>query len=220
MKGLLTLFLSALLSAAVYAQSFSVSTNYVSFTGNAQWTEVPSPPNLPVISNISGDTINLRWVRQEQNIPGWWRSSVCRASYCYSIPDDSGTFTMLPGGLDMLYVHIYPYGYSDTGNVVIRIFNVDSPADSARVMFHADLSTGIDEYSGFTFFHADPSGHEVKFSLLTEGTWTITDATGRVLHNETSRPGEICSARVMTSGIYFFTFVNAEGVTEVRKLIL
>ncbi len=220
MKGLISLFAGLVLFVQGFSQSFAVTTTYVNFTGSAQSSEVPSPPNFPAISNVSGDTINMRWVRVEENIPSWWRSSICRASYCYSIPDDSGSFTMLPGGVDMLYIHIYPYGFSDTGNVVVKLFNVDSPSDSERIMFHADLSTGIDEHSTMTFFHIDPANHQIRFSPIENGHWTLTDVTGRTIAGESTKPGEIYTAKVATSGIYFFTFVNAVGVVEVRKLIL
>ena len=127
---------------------------------------------------------------------------------------------MLPGDPDMLYIHIYPYGNTDTGNVVVKLFNVDDPSDSVRVTFHADLSTGIEEHNTFTFFHADVFSHAVKFSPVEEGTWTLTDVTGRTIAGESTKPGEVYSASVETSGVYFFTFVNAEGIVEVRKLIL
>lgn len=220
MKGLLTCIAIAIAMLGLSAQSFSVNTTYVSFTGDANWNEVPSPTNFPAITNVSNDTLNMRWIREEQNISGWWRSSLCRASYCYAMGDDSGSFTMLPGGVDMLYVHIYPYGYTDTGNVVVKLFNVDSPADSVRIMFHADLSTGIEEHIGYTYFHTEVLSHEVRFSPLEAGIWSLTDVTGRVLQSEATKPGEMYEARVLTSGIYLFTFVNADGITEVRKLIL
>lgn len=220
MKRILTVVLAVSCALVLKAQSFSLTTTYVSFTGDANWSEVPSPTNMPAIQNISGDTISLRWVRVEENIPGWWRSSLCRASYCYSIPDDSGTFTLLPGGQDMLYVHIYPYGYVDTGNVVVKLFDVNNPADSVRIMFHADLTTSIPEYQTFSFVHTDLAAHSVRFSPAEEGTWTLSDVAGRVIEQHNVRPGEIYATRVPTAGLYFFSFVNANGVEEVRKLIL
>jgi len=220
MKRILILFVAVSFALVGKAQSFSVTTTYVSFTGDANWSEVPSPANMPAIQNTTGDTIVLRWVRVEENIPGWWRSSLCRASYCYSIPDDSGTFTILPGGQDMLYVHIYPYGYVDTGNVVVKLFDVNNPADSSRITFHADLTTSIQEHQAFSFIHTDLFAHAVRFSPSEEGTWTMTDNAGRVIEQHDVQPGEIYATRVPTAGLYFFCFINANGVKKVRKLIL
>ena len=133
------LLLSAVLLqiAQINAQSFTITSNFQSFSGPASANDIPSAAWSPTIYNTSGDTLTLRWVRAEENIPGWWRSSVCTELYCYSIPDDSATWNLLPGDSDMLYIHLYPYGYSDTGNVVIKLFDVNNPSDSARVCFIA-----------------------------------------------------------------------------------
>lgn len=204
----------------VNGQSFTVTTNTVSFSGTATANDIPSPVWTPTISNISGDTLILRWVRVEQHIPNYWRSSVCTEYVCSSIPDDSATITLLPGDNDMVYIHMYPYGFADTGNVVLKLFNVENPSDSARVMFHCDVATGIDEYSSVSFLHADLFSHSVKFIPGEEGTWSLMDVSGKIIAKQDVQPHEEYSVLVPRSGVYFFTFVNAYGFVETRKLIL
>lgn len=219
MKGIFTL-ISGLLFLAVNAQSFSVSTNYVTLGGNVTSSSIPSAAWTPTITNLSGDTLNLRWVRVEENIPNYWRSSVCTEYFCSNIPDDSLSWTILPGDVDMTYIHIYPYGYADTGNVVLKIFNVDNPSDSVRVMYHADVTTGIDEHSAVSFIHADVFSHEVKFGPAEQGVWTLCDISGNLIISEKTIPGETYNAIVPDAGVYFFTFMNESGFVEVHKLIL
>lgn len=201
-------------------QSFTVTTNAVSFSGSASSNNITSPSWNPTITNTSGDTLILRWVRAEENIPNYWRSSVCTEYVCSSIPDDSATITLLPGDVDMVYIHIYPYGFADTGNVVLKLFNVENPSDSARVMFHCDVATGIDEHSSVSFLYADIFSHSVKFIPAEEGTWSLIDISGRTIASDDVQPGKEYSALVPHSGVYLFTFVNAYGFVETRKLIL
>ena len=213
-------FAIILCSIAVKAQSFTVSTNYVSMSGNSTDSDIPSAPWTPTITNTSGDTLQIRWVRVEENIPNYWRSSVCTQYFCASIPDDSLTWTLLPGDNDMTYIHIYPYGNADTGNVVLKIYNVDIPSDSARVMYHCDVTTGIDEHNGVSFIHADLFSHEVKFSPAESGSWTLVDVSGKTIASAETQPGETYSASVTESGVYFFTFISESGFVEIHKLIL
>lgn len=212
--------IGAFCTVILHAQSFTVSTNHVTFSGSDSDNDIASPAWNPTINNLSGDTLTLRWVRVEENIPSWWRSSVCTQYICSSIPTDSATITLLPGDQDMVYVHIYPYGFADTGNVVLKIFNVNNPSDSTLVMFHADVATGITEHSSVSYLYADLFSHALKFNSAEQGTWTLTDISGRIIGSEKTQPGEEYSVVVPRSGVYFFTFVNGDGFVETHKLIL
>lgn len=219
MRGV-TLIAFAALSITAFSQTFSITTNFQSFGGPSTANDIPSPNWSPTIHNISGDTITLRWVRAEENIPGWWRSSICTELYCYSIPDDSATWSLLPGDSDMINIHIYPYGNADTGNVVIKLFNVDNPSDSVRIMFHCDVATGIEEHNVFTFLHANLFSHDIRYSLLQAGTVLLSDMNGRILYRAEVQASEISTVHVTTSGVYFFTFIDAVGNVQIRKLML
>ena len=218
MKGIFTLVF-ALVFATLSAQSFAVTTNYVSFSGTSSASDIPSAAWTPTIHNTSGDTILIRWVREE-HIPAYWRSSVCTEYHCSSIPDDSLEWKLLPGDSDMTYIHIYPYGFADTGNVVLRIFNVNNPSDSVRVTYHCDVATNIDEHNQVSYIHADLFSHAVKFSPVEQGVWTLVDISGNVIVSEKTTPGGNYSAAVTDAGVYFFTFVGESGFVEVHKLIL
>lgn len=219
MKGILTLVFGLFLVAAS-AQSFTVSTNYVTLSGNVSASSIASAAWNPTISNTSGDTLTLRWVRVEENIPAYWRSSVCTEYHCSSIPDDSLEWVLLPGDVDMTYIHIYPYGYADTGNVVLKIFNVENPSDSVRVMYHADVTTDIEEHEAVSFINADLFSHSVEFSPAVQGEWSLVDVNGKTIAAEKTKPGETYKANVPVSGVYFFTFVSENGFIEIHKLIL
>lgn len=216
------LFIVTLLGAltALKAQRFTVSTTLVNFAGNVNSTDIASPYWMPVIHNTSGDTLQLRWNRTEENIPGWWRSSVCTEYYCYSMPDDSATWTLLPGDSDMIYVHIYPYGYADTGNVVIRLYNPADPADSVRVTFNCNVPVGIQEYELISYFRTDFTMMSVVYSVNESCTFTLTEAQGRVVESGKVIGGAEQRAAVQDHGVYILTLITSDGRKSVRRFIL
>jgi hypothetical protein len=217
-------FLSALFLIATFfslsAQSFSVTTTQVNFSGSAASTDIPSPFWTPVIHNTSGDTLTLRWNRVEQNIPAWWRSSICTEYYCYSMPDDSATWTLLPGDSDMIYVHIYPYGYADTGNVVVRLHNVGNPSDSVRVTFNCNVPVGIEETSVITEFKLNSQNMNLIFSSSQTATYVLSDVNGRTQNSGIATPGTSMSLTVTAHGFYFLKLITEDGRKSVRKFVL
>ncbi|MFM2019020.1 MAG: hypothetical protein RL007_2676 [Bacteroidota bacterium] len=207
-------------SFSLSAQSFSVTTTQVNFAGSAVSTDIPSPFWTPVIHNTSGDTLTLRWNRVEQNIPAWWRSSICTEYYCYSMPDDSATWTLLPGDSDMIYVHIYPYGYSDTGNVVVRLHNVENPSDSVRVTFNCNVPVGIEETSVLSEFRLNYQTMNLSFSSTESATYFLSDISGRTQQIGNVTPGYAMSVTVSTHGVYLLTLVTEDGRKSVRRFVL
>jgi hypothetical protein len=220
MKKFAAYVLLTALSLSVKAQSFSVTENYVTLAGPANATEIPSAYWSPTIYNTSGDTLTLRWIRVEENIPAWWRSSICTEYYCFSIPDDSATWTLLPGDSDMIYIHMYPYGYSDTGNVVVKLFDVNNPSDSTRVMFHADIGVGVEEQAGPFVFRMDLFRHSVSVTDHRGNFYTLMDATGRVVEQVSAQPYATQTFTVETPGVYFLRKESEDGSAEVIKLLL
>lgn len=202
------------------AQSFSVTTTQVNFAGNALSSDIPSPFWTPVIHNTSGDTLTLRWNRVEQNIPPWWRSSICTEYYCYSMPDDSATWTLLPGDSDMIYVHIYPYGYADTGNVVVRVQNVENPSDSVRITYNCNVPVGIEETSVITVFRLNYQTMSLIFSSSESATYMLTDVSGRTQNIGHVTPEATMSLTIPTHGVYLLTLIAEDGRTSVRRFVL
>ena len=145
---------------------------------------------------------------------------MCREMYCYSMQDDSGSWQILPGDSDMLYAHIYPYNYADTGSVIVKIFDVNNPADSVRVMFQCDAGVGIEENGFYSSLVADPAQHEVAVNLSAEGVVVLRDNLGREIARQNVVPMTTYRLGAADAGLYFITFTNREGETETRKLIL
>lgn len=136
------------------------------------------------------------------------------------MPDDSATWTLLPGDSDMIYVHIYPYGYADTGNVVIRLNNVADPSDSMRVTFNCNVPVGIQEYELINYFRTDLTMMNVVYSVKESSTFILSDAQGRIVETGNVIAGEEQGTTVEDHGMYLLTLLTPDGRKSVRRFIL
>jgi hypothetical protein len=198
------------------AQSFTVDNDSIYFTGNYQSSSFASP--YISIYNVSGDTLTLRWVREQENIPGYWRSSICTEYYCYSIPDDSATWSILPSDSNLIYIHIYPYGNPDFGNVVLRLFDINQ-STSVQLYYFADAPASVNENSsGSISIFPNPVAGTINVNLPAGETSVlrIRDLGGRII-SEISSNGGVTAVDVtaLSAGVYIFESESADG--SVRK---
>ncbi|MCU0434377.1 MAG: T9SS type A sorting domain-containing protein [Bacteroidia bacterium] len=223
MKKLWLLFGFCFAVLFMRAQTFAVTDTVVYFSGSAQATDIVS--GYAKIYNTSGDTLPLRWVRAQENIPGWWRSSVCTEYYCFAIPDDSATWNLLPGDSDLVYIHIYPYGNSGTGDVVVRLFDTRQPAAFTDIRFVVDVLASVPE-QGTISFNSWPSPAadwlNVQLNTPREGQLQITDVAGRIVHTQAVSAAdarlELNVARLET-GLYSVIFESEQGERAVVKFV-
>ena len=223
MKKLLLCFGLLLFVAGLHAQTFAVADTVVYFSGPAQATDIVS--GYVKFYNTSGDTLPMRWVRAEENIPGWWRSSVCTEYYCFSIPDDSASWNILPGDSDLVYIHIYPYNNSGTGDVVVRLFDTRQPSAFVDIRFVVDVLASLPEQSATAFnCWPSPASHvlNVQFATPGEGVLLLVDVAGRIVHSQPVSAADSHTAvnvEMLESGLYSLVFVREQGGSAVVKFV-
>ncbi|MGL5890582.1 MAG: T9SS type A sorting domain-containing protein [Bacteroidia bacterium] len=223
MKKLL-LILSLVFSCAfVRAQAtFTVNDTLLFFSGSAQASDFAS--GYTKFYNVSGDTLPMRWVRIE-NIPAWWRSSVCTEYYCFSIPDDSASWNILPGDSDLVYIHIHPFGNADTGDVVVRLFDTRNPAQFTDIRFVASALTSVPENTAAAFsFWPSPAGNVVNVQLNAAegGMFRVYDFAGRIAVSQAAAAGSgnlSLDLSVLPAGVYSMVFLSDAGVVSAVKLV-
>jgi hypothetical protein len=223
MKKLLLCFGILLLAAGLRAQTFTVADTVVYFSGPAQATDIVS--GYVKFYNTTADTLPMRWVRAQENIPGWWRSSVCTEYYCFSIPDDSATWNILPGDSDLVYIHIYPYGNSGIGDVVVRLFDTRQPATFSDIRFVVDVLASVPEQNTAVFNCWPSPAHNVLNVQLTtaqNGLLTVTDVAGRMVHTQAVSAADALlqlNVGMLEAGVYAMNFVSGAGDRVVVKFV-
>ncbi len=126
----------------------SVTINAQSFTAVADTTSAQDTLNSEMVfnitvTNVSDNDLTLYVKRTVNNIPLDWTSSLC-FNFCFS-PDldsiattsDFGSRSLSAGESRELSLHIFPHSSSGTGNVSLRIGDVNNFADSVVIDFTA-----------------------------------------------------------------------------------
>ena len=223
MKNLLLILCFVFSVSLVKAQTtFTVNDTLVQFSGSAQASDIVS--GYVKFYNVSGDTLPMRWVRLE-NIPAWWRSSVCTEYYCFTIPDDSASWNILPGDSDLIYIHIYPFGNAGTGDVVVRLFDTRNPTQFTDIRFVADALTSVPENTAAAFsFWPSPAGNAVNVQLNAAegGVFNVYDLTGRIAVSQAAAAGTGNVSLDLTglpAGVYSLVFLSDAGAVSAVKLV-
>lgn len=223
LRFLVSIFI--LVSLSGKAQStFLLTDTLVLFSGQSQLSDVVS--GQVKFYNISGTTLSMRWVREQENIPPWWRSSVCTEYYCFSIPDDSASWTLLPGDSDLLYIHIYPYGNTGLGDVVLKLFDTNNPTQAQRIRFSVDVVASIHEQSDINF-HIWPTlvndNIEVKIGQLASGgTLEVMNTEGKVVSMQFIPQGInsiLLTTDFLPQGYYLIRYIDNKGQYASQRFI-
>lgn len=203
--------------------TFTVTDTVIWFTGSAQASSFSS--GYSKFYNVSGDTLPMRWVRAQQNIPPWWRTSVCTEYYCFSIPDDSASWNLLPGDSDLVYVNLYPFGNSGTGDVVIRLFDVRQPAQFVDIRYIVDALASVPEQTAGNLPVFPNPAQEVITVQVPQGAagrLRLADACGRTVFVQevaAGTPQVTLATETLPPGCYLLQFTGADGLLLTTRFV-
>jgi hypothetical protein len=221
MNKYFTLAIFLLFAHGLFAQSFSVSADSASASGPA----VSSGFNTKIyVYNELSSNLQLRWVRTQQIMPPSWRTSVCNEYYCFSIPDDSAMFSMVPGDSDFVEMNFYPYGTSGNATITVKLYAVNDPADYVILTFYGDAPVGIEEHYGDELsLYPDPAADVIHLHFTQPAAHAqaeIFDAVGRSVMNisiENSSETEMNTSDLSPG--YYFLRLTGNGKNTVKRFI-
>ncbi|MEL6638929.1 MAG: T9SS type A sorting domain-containing protein [Bacteroidota bacterium] len=152
-RTLLTLlFLVTLLSFSLAQGSFTI--NPVPALGEADLQDPTTYPGDVIahaeITNNTSETLMLRWVRTEVDLPDMWATGVCDVNYCYGSEVSRREFELAPNATGTLDVHAYPSGIpgSEEGavpgeaQITVRVVNVNDATDTLTGVYLFDIVDG------------------------------------------------------------------------------
>jgi hypothetical protein len=108
------------------------------------------------ISNVSGDTVRLRWQRTQVYLSPGISSAVCDPVTCWDTIVSSKVFILGKDSSGQMTVHFYNQfydpapGQAGSGIVRLKITNLDNPADTLTVLYSFSTITGTNELSAAT----------------------------------------------------------------------
>ncbi len=202
-----------------------------------------------LLINTGSENLTMYIVRTENNIPSDWTTSLCVA-FCFSPNVDSvattrdfGGSPIAPGDTAEVSLHFFTGENPDSGNVKLKIGDVDNPSQFEMYDFHVSTYLAdVDEsnnVSDFVLYQNYPN----PFNPTTNITYVIArseatqqsaalqvqlkvyDALGRevaTLVNAKQTPGKYSvqfDATELPSGIYYYT-LRAGNFVQTKKMIL
>ena len=151
---LFTYSLSAQLSVDVYPDDLNFSFEY-DITDSDYWNEWTEPVAHAVVTNTSGQTINLRWEIEElagSECPDEWEYRVCDNNQCYPTFVTSNVMSngqvnvpvpLEPGDTTLLDVHALPRLKTGCCQQRIHLSDVSDPNNEVYIMA-ADFTICVD----------------------------------------------------------------------------
>jgi hypothetical protein len=155
MKKILTIFLLALaqFANAQNGSAFEVHPNPIDTMTTPDTFDSVAKGK---ISNVSGDTVRLRWQRTEIFLSPGITSAVCDPVTCWDTPVSAKSFELGIDSFGQMTVHFYneffdpPPGQAGSGIVKLKITNLDNPADTLTVLYSFSTITGTNELPAAT----------------------------------------------------------------------
>lgn len=222
-KVCLTHFIILMSCTVVYGQSFSVEPNPVSASA-----DLDINPGLfqilanSLIFNQTNENLNMKWERIVNDKPECWNSSVDSPNF-QSFPGiDSFEFTLLPNlpdGGDLI-VHMYIEGFSGEGQVVLRVSNLDIPADTLIVTYNF-IATGNNPCSPSSISETQKAELQLYPNpcadafQLTESQdvhqLIVYNTLGIKVQQFYTKPKQIYNISPLPKGMYMVEMQDAEG---------
>lgn len=109
------------------------------------------------VTNQSGTTLNIKWVRTEESLPAGWSTTVCDKNTCYSSSTNIQTYTSNNNDKDLLKVNFAPAGTEGTGVVRLNVFSTSDSANTNTVAYYIaksdiNASTSVQKVKDFVIY--------------------------------------------------------------------
>jgi hypothetical protein len=179
-------------------------------------------------SNITTDTIYLRWEKVSEEVPANWDASLCDNRFCYTTLMDSGMMNpVVPGDMGIVLLHITPYGNVDTSIIRYAVWDINAPALKDTLTFILTTSEvssigGNDSSTDVAISPIPASGQIYINAPLQAGfNYAISDLVGReIVTGYSEGNSQFVSIESVPNGIYILSLSDRHEITSTCKIIV
>ena len=165
------------------------------------------------IQNSSDFPLNVRWIREVNSLPAGWASAVCDTNQCYLPRVDSADFRIEANADAPIIPHIYPDGTPGSGQVSVRVFEIDERSNSAMATFQLTETSSARGAYGRRGARLYPNPGNETFRVISDepvARVTLTNMLGKVVRDFAASGGEF-DVRDLPDGIYLATLTGQRG---------
>ncbi len=205
--ALLSIFL--LMSFVGFSQSLSFEKVLVEEPANPAVDDIPAFNN---IINSSNQAIRARWIREVNDLPNGWKSSICDSEPCNQSRIDSADFILPANSSLQITPHVFPNGTAGEAQITVRVIDLDDRSNNAVATFSfPSISSVKDPFSAGPRLYPNPATDQ--FSILSDESLseiTVTNMLGKLLK---VLPGHSPSYDVsdLPNGIYLVSMKDSYG---------
>ena len=205
--ALLSIFF--LMSLVGFSQTISFEKALVEQPANPAVEDIPA---FNSIINSSNQPIRARWIREVNDLPNGWKSSICDSEPCNQSRIDSADFTIPANSSKQITPHIFPNGTSGDAQITVRVIDIDDRSNNAVATFSFPMISSVkDPFSSGPRLYPNPATDE--FSILSDVSITeitVTNMLGKLLR---VFPGHAAAYDVsdLPNGIYLVSMKDAYG---------
>lgn len=182
------------------------------------------------IKNNSSQTLNLKWLRIENNLPNnTMESLICDTVTCWSPLKSSNTFSLGAGELGRLDVHLKPHGTSGCADILIGTYVVgDSINTFSTQNYHfsidSNCSNGINPINtNAVRFYTNSSNQLLYFVSINHmlvNTLKIYTLNGSLVQQNSNLTENNINISLLPQGLYLIKAYNAKNeAIGVQKFI-
>lgn len=173
------------------------------------------------IRNLSTDTV-FRWVRTSKTLTSGWESSVCDTNACYFPETDSAELVIPTGRTSKLDMYFYPNGLAGEGQVEVRLFLVNKPAQYVTASYSgvAEVNSIKKKQNEIPIkVYPNPANHELHVQTnQLWGTLQIINPAGKVvLQQAISGQNPSVNIKHLAPGIYELQWVESGAVKGMAR---
>ena len=165
-----------------------------------------------MVVNETGETIQVVWIREVNDLPDNWFSAVCDKNLCYTPPVDSQFFDMAPDESALLEVQLRTDAMVGDAQVTLRVARTDDRSVNAVATYtFPTVSSSSSAFTRGTRLYPNPGSN--AFEIISDEPLrevTLTNMLGKVVR---SYPAYLSQYDVsdLPDGIYLATLVSTDG---------
>ena len=214
MKKLLLAAFALGFGATAMAQTFQMEVSDTTLYGDSKESDFYG--DIDII-NLTQESILMKWVVVEKNLPNNWQVSICDPFDCRPIGVDSANFTLPASGpTSYLNVHFYPNDTEGLGILRVALMNRDSLAERHEVVYYGDAqgTVGIfeNEAPQVSLYPVPAQGRLFATETLTQ--LEVYNNSGQlVLRQGQWNQGEALQVQALEPGTYYLMAKTLQGQT-------
>jgi hypothetical protein len=178
-------------------------------------------------TNISPNTITLKWKKLSASVPPLWDASICDNSICNTTLVDSGKMNpVIPTTYGLLLVHITPH--TNLGTAIIKYAVWDSAnaslKDTLTYILTVNTFLGFAETENKNTFsiYPNPANENININFTDYKTHSISisNAVGEIIYKKENSSNCTLPIQNWSNGVYTVSILTNKKIIHSKKIIV